>query len=251
MTAGVAQPPRQPYRLRRAVALLRYERIKALSLRSTRITIGALFVVLLIAGIDGLHAALRSTTRASVDPVYDVTDLVVAQYAAALLGVLAIAGEYATGAIRSTALAAPRRVHAYAAKAAVVAFLAFAVGSVYALLDLTVIRPALGHHAATIPTFTLARAVVGIGLYLALITMLAVGVCAALRYTAGALAILGVLLFLADQFTSYRYLPAAGTDFVRTVHRAGDSPWAGLGILTAWTATSLTVGAITLRRREL
>jgi ABC-2 type transport system permease protein len=88
-------------------------------------------------------------------------------------------------------------------------------------------------------------------LYLALITMLAVGLGAALRYSAGALAILGVLLFLADQFVSYRYLPVAGTDFVRTVHRAGDSPWAGLGILVAWTATSLTLGAIAVLRREL
>ena len=251
MTTGIAQPPLDKYQLRRAVALLRYEAIKALSLRSTWMAIGALSAVLLIAGVDGLHAALRSTTRESVDPVYDVTDLVVAQYAAAALGVLAITGEYATGAIRSTCVAAPRRVQAFVAKAAVVAFLSFATGSTYAVLDLNVIRPALGRHAATVPPVTLARAAVGVGLYLALIAVLAVGVGAALRYSAGAFAILALVLFLADQVISYRYLPVAGTDLIRTVHRAGASPWAGLGVLVAWTATSLTAGAIAVLGREL
>lgn len=251
MSARTTPPVRNTYWARRAGALVRCERIRLLSLRSTWIAIALLSALLLIAGVDGLRGALRGATRDSVDPVYDLANVAVAQFAAALLGLVAITGEYATGAIYSTALASPWRLHAYVVKAAVVAGLCFAAGAVYAALDLAVLRPALGNHAITVPAPTLVRAAVGVGVYLAFITLLAFGIGAALRYSAGALATLGALLFFADQVVSYRYLPAAGTDFVRAVHRSGQSPWQGLGVLATWTAASLIVGAIVFLRREL
>jgi ABC-2 type transport system permease protein len=249
VTTAALGLPHGSYACTRTRALLRAEWIKLRSLRSTWLTITVLLLVLVVGGIDTVHAALRSGVQHSVDPIYDTTSTLVAQYAAALLGVLAFTGEYATGSVRSSLLAAPRRLHLYAAKVAVAAALTFAGAAVYVVLDLAVIGPILGIHAAPVPVLSLARAAVGVPIYLALITLLAAGLAGAIRYSAGALAVLAALLIGAEQIIAQQYLPTAGTNFVRAARHSASAPWTGLAVLTLWTATSLTLGAVAYRRR--
>jgi hypothetical protein len=155
--------------------------------------------------------------------VYDTTDLILAQYAAAALGVLTVTGEYATRSGRSTVLAAPRRLHAYAAKAVVITGVAFGAGMAYTGVVLAVIRPLLGQHAAQQSGLALIRSAIGTDGYLALITLLGLGIDAATRYTAGALLLAAALLLLAPQVIVHQYLPVAGVNLAHATHVAAGS----------------------------
>jgi len=110
--------------------------------------------------------------------------------------------------------------------------------------------------------------VVGTGVYLALLALLALGLATVLRHTAGAIAAYaGVVLVLPiivsalpsslDDAIS-RYLPAnVGVTVVSTTtagHLLGGAPvfnpWAGLALIGGYTAAMLLLGAALLVRRD-
>ena len=255
--------------------LLRSEWTKIRSVRSTVWTL-AVFVVIcigftaLIAWLTeshwyGPHAASRDASAVS-DPVGFImgTGIGLGQLAIAVLGVLVITTEYSTGVIRASLLAVPRRVPVLAAKATVfaaivlvlteiVAFCSFFVGSAILHAHVPV---ALGDAGVT-------RAVVGAGLYLTVLGLLALAIGTMIRHTAGAIStIVGVVFvlpilsgLLPSSWGAHinAYLPEqAGTMITHTHETAGDllSPWQGFGVLCIWTVLALAVATYLLERRD-
>jgi ABC-2 type transport system permease protein len=108
------------------------------------------------------------------------------------------------------------------------------------------------------------RAGFGSVLYLALIALLSLGAATALREAAVAVgAVLGLLYVLpiiavfAGNAALSRHLQqiapmTAGLAIQATtgLNSLPISPWAGLGVLTAWAAGSLVLGAVLLRSRD-
>jgi hypothetical protein len=110
------------------------------------------------------------------------------------------------------------------------------------------------------------RAVVGAGLYLAVLGLLALGIATVIRHTAGAIsAFVGVVLVLplivqalpasiSDALA--RYLPANIGLVMFSTHGVPDriasafSPWTGFGILVLYAAVFLAVGGWMLVRRD-
>jgi ABC-2 type transport system permease protein len=189
------------------------------------------------------------------------------QAVAALFGVLAIGGEYATGMIAVTLTAMPRRGRVLAAKALVLAApvlaaSALAVGA--SMLAGALILPGHGFSGG----FDLAgppmwRAAGCAALYLTLVALLGLGVTAVVRDAAVATgAVLGLLylfpvIALAAGHRVARLLEqfgpmSAGTDAMATAGLSGLplAPWEGLGVVALWTAAALTLGALALRTRD-
>lgn len=247
------------------------EWIKVRSLRSTWWTL--LATVLIVAGLGTVFAAvhahqynqgnidfdlLRDPTQVSLRGIY------LGQLAVGVLGVLVVSGEYATGMIRASLTAIPRRWPVLAAKAAVLGVLLFVVAEAASFAAFLLGQAALAstHHQASLSTPGALRACFGAGVYLTIIGLLGVGLGFILRTTAGGIATLvGVVLILpllAQALPSpystdvTKYLPlSAGSQIISTrVDPSALSPWAGIGIAAAYAAAALVAGLYVLRRRD-
>jgi ABC-2 type transport system permease protein len=211
------------------------------------------------AGLGALAAAACSPGECSGDATRtSLTGLHIGQCVVAILAVLTIGGEYATGMMRVTLAALPHRPAVLAAKAAVLA---------------AVVLPAA---AAAVPASLLAgdgpsmtdgpvlRAAVGSVLYLLLVALLALGVATVVRNPAAAIGcVLGLLYLFPVVATSMsdetwqrrleRVGPmTAGQSIQATTDLANlpIGPWPGLGVLALWAGGALLVGALTLRARD-
>jgi len=204
------------------------------------------------------------------------------QLIAAVLGVLVISGEYGTGMIRSTMTAAPGRIGAYAAKALVLGVTTLVVAVVSVALTALATAPILGAKGVDVQfgeASVLLPLLGGAG-YLALVAVLAFGIGAIVRNTAGGLAVaLGLVLVLpivmqiiygttqgAWAYNVSALLPssAGGRIFAydgstqQTIAESNAdhglltlTPGQGLVVLLAWVAVSLVVGAILTKRRDV
>jgi hypothetical protein len=149
--------------------------------------------------------------------------------------VLAATAEYSTGTIVATLTALPRRVSAYAAKAAVVLGVALLVGQALAfgshLLGQSVLHGRQLDVGLGSPGVL--RCVLSAGLYLCVVTMVGFGLGALLRHPAAAVAALIAVVFLAygaaRAVEGWSYLPSqlllsnAG-DVVAQVHAVAAKP---------------------------
>ncbi|WP_067829808.1 ABC transporter permease subunit [Actinomadura kijaniata] len=193
----------------------------------------------------------------------------VGQAVVAVLAVLAVTGEYGTGMIRLTLAAMPRRTGVLAAKAAVLTGLTLAAGGVAVPVSLLVSRRVLlGNGFPPDPLDPtggpLLRAAVGSVLYLALVALLSLGVATAVRDSATAVGVVLGLLYLFPalilvvsdedwQRFLWKVSPTNAGLAVQATTRLADlplTPWAGLGVLAAWTAAALLGGGLLLRIRD-
>lgn len=121
------------------------------------------------------------------------------QLLVAVLAVLAVSDEYATGLVRTTLAAVPGRLRVLAAKLVVVVGLALAGGAVASLGSLLAARLVLAGAGVAPPSLAqepTLRAVAGTTLYLGAIALLGLGVALLLRDTAVALTTVAGLLYL-------------------------------------------------------
>jgi ABC-2 type transport system permease protein len=192
-------------------------------------------------------------------------ELLFAQLAIGVLGVLVVSAEYSTGTIRATFSAVPRRPMVLIAKVVVFGAVVLVVGEATSFAAF-----ALGQHllAGKTPTASLSdpgvlRAVLSGGLYLFALGLLALGLGAILRHTAAAIStFVGLLLvvpIIADALpTSFeqdvsRYLPAQiGTVMLSATHHGSDpfGPWTGFALLCGYAAVVLIVATVLLVRRD-
>ena len=256
------------------LGVVRSEWIKLRSLRSTWYSL--LAVVLIIDGLGTLFSVVRANRMENaIGPDgkligIDATQIslrgaFLAQLAIGVLGALVITGEYATGMIRSSLGAVPRRQPVLWTKAAVFAATVMIVSLVATLLGFLLGQQALAgtHQQATLSTPGALRAVIGAAVYLTLIGLLAVGLGFVIRSTAGAIATLvGIVLvapLLANALPSpysddvIKYLPlSAGQRIISTVNPDPNQlgPWTGIGVTALYALAALIAGAVLLNRRD-
>jgi ABC-2 type transport system permease protein len=205
--------------------LARSEWIKLCTVRSTYWTL--LLTVVGMAGFGALLTAAyarhySAAARRAFDPAaYSLSGFFLAQLAISVLGVTFITSEYATGSIRSTFTAAPQRVCVLAAKTAGFGAVAAATGIVSSFAAFFTGQALLAGKGigTTIGGPGSLRSVIGAGLYLAVLGLLALGLGTLIRRTAGGIAaIVGLVIILpvlvqglpsAWQAAISRYLPSA------------------------------------------
>jgi ABC-2 type transport system permease protein len=202
-----------------------------------------------------------------------LTGVQLGQAVVAVLAVLVISNEYSTGMIRVTLAAMPRRTVVLAAKAAVLSSLVLTAsvlsvaGSLLAgrlILPGHGFTPAHGFPLLSPDSPSVLRAAVGSVLYLALIALLSLGTATIVRDSAVAVGIVLGLLYLFPIVANvvgnaqwHRHLEQIGPMTAGLAIQATTdlrslpiSPWAGLGVLAAWSAGALAVGGLLLRLRD-
>ncbi len=252
------------------IRVLRSEWIKMRSLRSTTLTLfAAIIAMVVLAGVIGAATNARWNHEGFVEhlrfnPINrSLGGVNIAQLAVGVLGVLLISGEYATGMVRSTFSAVPRRlpvlwakVGLYASTIAVLmtgaSFAAFLVGQHF-----------LATHGTTLSAPHAVRAVIATAGYLTVIAVLAVALGFMIRSTAGGIATLfGLLLVLPGigqllptswQDHTLPYLPSnLGNAMYNVQPDPGSlSPGTALMVLMIWVVVFLVGAAVTLRVRDV
>jgi ABC-type transport system involved in multi-copper enzyme maturation permease subunit len=212
------------------------------------------------------YAHVSASDRATFDPAsFSLTGTFLAQLAVGVLGVLVITGEYASGMIRATIAAVPQRLSVLASKATVFAgvilvvmtaacFAAFIFGQT--ILSSKGVGTSLGSP-------NVLRTVIGTALYLAVLGLLALGLGAMIRRTAGAIAaFFGLILVLpviagllpSSMNAFQKFLPSnAGQALIDGSHHGSTpqlAPWVGFGVFCLWAAAALVIAGAMLVRRD-
>lgn len=268
MTALDLAPPNtgQAARLR---GVLQSEWTKIRSVRSTYWSIlGAVFALVGLGALFcGLYVARHGPGFAEFDAWRrSIRGVFLAQIAIGVIGILTITGEFGTGMIRSTFAAVPARNLVLAAKGLVFGAVVLVVGMVSAFAAFGIGQAILSDVNAGVslsdPGIT--RAVIGVGLYLTVIGLFALGIGTLIRHTAGAIATLFGILLVAPLLAAAlpspwdndvsKFLPGnAGLALIGAGITPGRplSPWTGFGVLCAWTAAVLALAAWSLRTRDV
>ncbi|MFC4242852.1 ABC transporter permease [Gryllotalpicola reticulitermitis] len=266
-----------------ALGLLRSEWIKLRTVRST-IWCYALIILLTI-GIGVLVSSLATLPTATTtgDAARSLTvtaatgGINLAVLIVSILGTLIITGEYATGMIRSTFTADPRRLGAIVAKMVILAVTAFITSGIAIWLNALIVWPILHHRGVDVQLGdpSVFMPLLGGSVFVTLISLLAFGFGLILRSTAGGLAtvlglllvapiILGILTGLthADwvgdlraifpdsaggQLVSYA-TPGSKTGIVNGILTLNG--WLGFWVMLGWDAVVLTVASVLVKRRD-
>ncbi len=262
---------RPAYRAASFADVLRCEWTKIRAVPSTWWTLTA--AVIIGIGLGALASALSAhqyakesvASRALWDPTsVSGAGLEIAQLAIGVLGVMIITSEYSTGAIRTSLAAVPRRGRLLAAKAVVLAGMTFAVSVVAAFAAFFVGQALISGRApaASLGQPHVLRALIGCGLYGALIGLLGLALGAVLRHAAAAIAVLVAVLFVLPAIAAElpssaehaveKYWPTQAGQQVTVVVRAGHtlSPWAGIALLGLFVAIASSAAFFMLNRRD-
>lgn len=249
--------------------VIKMEWIKLRSLRST-----GWIMAIFAAGMVGLAILVMSKVnwahwsaadRAEFDPTEEgFVGLALGQLVIGVMGAMIISGEYSSGMIRATLAAVPRRSRLLAAKAVVLAAVTLLAGEVLAFAGFLAGQAALpsGAPHATLGQPGVLRAVLMAGAYPCLIALIALGLGAVIRHTAGTIgALVGVIFVLplvllpfgGGHGTAQKFLPETiAENSITAVKPVTNSlgPWTGLGMLCLYAAVALAAGAMVLRRRD-
>jgi ABC-2 type transport system permease protein len=186
------------------------------------------------------------------------------QLALCVLGVIVIASEYTTGAIRSSLLAVPRRLPMLAAKVIVFAALELVVSAITVFVVFFATTGILHSHIdITLGQPGVLRATLGGIAYLVVLGIFAMAIGGLIRHTAGAIAtVIGLVLVVPPLIGLipgtianhvHGYMPTvAGQLIGQTRQQAADvlSPWQGFGVFCLWTVILLAASAVLLARRD-
>jgi hypothetical protein len=267
----VGQLPRLPHtgRVTQARVALS-EWTKLWSVRSTRwslvagvgFTIGVAALACFVVAHHWPHVSAHD--RADFHPLEpNLAGVQLAQLALGVLGVLVMTAEYSTGMIRASFTAVPKRLPVLWAKAGVYvavllalmipsAIIAFFVGE--SILSTQHIDVAFSHPGV-------ARAVIGAGLYLAVVGLFGLGLGAIVRNTAGGIGAFAGIMFVLPPLmnvlpTSWNnaaspYLPlSAGEAIMSTTSGNHLAPWTGLALFFGYALASVAIAAVLLVRRD-
>jgi ABC-2 type transport system permease protein len=256
---------------------LRSEWTKIRSVRSTAWALAAL--VVLGIGIGILATSSQAATwrhggiiqQALFDPTsVSLTGLLFGQLAVGVLGVLVMSAEYGTGTIRASLAAIPRRPVVLVAKLAVFAAVVLVVSEAVSFAAFFIGQAILSGRAptASLSEPGVARAVVGGGLYLTMLGIIALGLATIVRHTAGSIAVYVTIQLILPLVVSAfpakyghpvgRYLPAViGSSMTATTPQGAHAeflpsfpPWTGFGLLCLYGALAMVVGAVLMVRRD-
>jgi ABC-2 type transport system permease protein len=209
--------------------------------------------------------------RALFDPTsISLTGLLFGQLAMGVLGGLAVSAEYGSGSIRATFAAVPRRPVVLAAKAVVFAALSLVFCEAVSFASFFLGQSILSGSTptASLSQHEVLRAVIGGGLFLTVLGLLALGMAAIIRHTAGTIttfvAVLLILPLVVSAFPAKygwpvgRYLPATiGSAMTSTTSLGAHDSflpafpfWHGFAILCAYAVGALVIGGMLMVRRD-
>ena len=253
--------------LRRA---LRMEWTKLRSVRSTTWSLLAIAALTIVFG-----AVSCSTSHTEGIALGDEEDVVTvslvgvyfAQIAAVSLGALAVGSEYATGTIRPTFVAQPRRRTVLSAKVAIVVGLVLGVCVAATVIAFYAGQAILrgngftsenGYPAVTLADGSALRTVAIVAVYPALVALLSLALAVIVRHTATAISVLLGLLLV--PFIVGALLPHGLGEAIQKAspmvglaaqeRGAPIGPWAGFAVTAAWAAAALLVALWLIRRRD-
>jgi ABC-2 type transport system permease protein len=229
--------------------------------------IAAAALTVAVGALTASAMTCRFPVCAADAPKLSLTGVQLAQAVVAVLGVLAVGGEYGTGMITTTLAAMPRRGAMLAAKAAtltVPVLVAGAAGAAGSLLVGGWILPGHGYPGVSVLDGATLRAGLGSALYLALVALLSLGIATALRNSAAAIGVVLGLLYMfpiligavSDPRWERRLRQLGPGNAGQAIQTTVDlpslpiGPWQGLGVMAAWAAGALLVGWLVLRLRD-
>jgi ABC-2 type transport system permease protein len=255
-----------------AAGTLRAEVRKTAATRGTWVASGLL--VALTVGFS-LFLAGGTTTDATIRPGDNdiVTDalagVAIGVIVAAVIGAVAIGNEYGSGMIASSFAAQPNRRKVVVAKATIVGLLCTVLGEIAAFVSFFAVRPIQRRNGFDAPAYPdpdltsepVLRAVLGTGVLIGLIGLLALGIGLIVKRTAITIpVVIGLLLVPAmvavDEDvarTVQSVTPFAGFAIQHTVDRRDyyTAPWTGLAVTAAYAAVAVAGGIVVTRRRDV
>jgi ABC-2 type transport system permease protein len=254
-----------------ARGVLRSEWTKLASIRSPRWTL--LVAVALLIGLSAIICAvsaheyptMSASDRATFDPVgASLGGMYFAELAIGVLGVLAVTGDYATGMIRSSITAVPRRLPVLWSKLVVTGLVSLVVMTVAGGVSFWLGQALLGSHRVSITSTGALRSVVAAGVSSALIAVLALAIGAILRNTAAAISTFVGVFFVLPPLASLlpggvgdhlaTYVPSNAASAMLGAPETGAqalSPGAGVAVLAAYAVVLAVAAAVQLRRRDV
>ena len=271
-TAGRPSRPRVAGRQSFAGAV-RAEWIKLRTLTSTWVTSAITIVITVLFGAGLAIGYAGSPDRADQAKTMIAAGSVLGMIVVAVLGALVMTGEYASGQIRSSMMAVPRRGRLFVAKALVVSGFAFILGVVCVALSYALSYPFMKGHAGSLTDAHYLGLFWGTGLSFAIISLMAQGVGYLTRSTAGAITVVVSLLFVVPipfglmagrwQWATKvlgllpNTLSTAVSDPFSLAHhwgRAGTETflqhWQAIAVFAAWALIPLVIAGVIFTRRD-
>jgi ABC-2 type transport system permease protein len=250
--------------------VMRSEWTKLWSLRSTRWSLLLAFVAQ--AGLGPLAAAITMARwshlslgdRLTINPIdRSLAGWHLAQLAIAVLGVMTMTGEYATGMIRSSLVAAPKRLPVLWAKLLVFSAVTFVLMLVAALIGFLASQAIFTQHHVNVGLSAphAFQALIGAVLVTTVTGALCVGLGTILRHTAGGISmfvgvffVLPILLEILPSSTAdsiHPYLPSSAMGVAQAVQDSHTfSPWGGFALFCGYTAAVIVIAARLLLKRD-
>ncbi|MFI9555156.1 ABC transporter permease [Nonomuraea endophytica] len=251
-------------------AVLASEWLKLRSVGSTGYAVGATALTIVLGTVWTLYVANLADARGSIRAAAPEEGfLPLVQLSLAVLGVLAITSEQASGILRTSLAAVPRRGRLLFAKAAVVGGVTLTAGATVLIATYTISRLIAGDRALGFNDVGLLDGlptVLASALSVAVLALVGLGLGAATRSTAAGIFSVVSLLFVLPSVAAY--LPAPWNTRVASImlpnlvpqiagdrlsRRLGDGvlpPWAALLVLIAYGGAALLAGYLLLRRRD-
>ncbi|MFH9210704.1 ABC transporter permease subunit [Streptomyces globisporus] len=260
-----SQIPIRPATLGDAIAS---EWTKLRSVRATVWTLGVMVALMLTLGVGTALLLAANDTNLAGEPALalGLFGVLLGSLCVITLGVLTIGSEYSTGMIRTTLTACPSRARVLAAKAIVFFSLVFVITTVTATV-VAVFQTVILSGTVAASGGAWALATVGVGLYIAGLGLLSLGVGAIVRHTAGAITIMigvvllplvlapfmfaealrGVQRFLVEYSIPNQLSALYGT----TMTSSGPSAWEPLLVMLGLVAVALGGAVALLNRRDV
>ncbi|AWL86051.1 ABC transporter [Streptomyces sp. TSRI0445] len=241
---------------------------KLRSVRATVWTLGVMVALMLTLGVGTALLLAANDTNLAGEPALalGLFGVLLGSLCVITLGVLTIGSEYSTGMIRTTLTACPSRARVLAAKAIVFFSLVFVITTVTATV-VAVFQTVILSGTVAASGGAWALATVGVGLYIAGLGLLSLGVGAIVRHTAGAITIMigvvllplvlapfmfaealrGVQRFLVEYSIPNQLSALYGT----TMTSSGPSAWEPLLVMLGLVAVALGGAVALLNRRDV
>ncbi|WP_043640827.1 ABC transporter permease subunit [Nonomuraea candida] len=251
-------------------SVLSSEWVKLRSLASTYHTIGTAALMLVLGVLWTFYVSSLADERGSLRAAAPEQGfLPLLQMSLAVLGVLAITSEYATGVIHTSLITVPKRGRLLLAKAGIVGIATFLAASLILLVTYGASRLIAGGRRLGFNEASFADdlpMLLSSGLSATALALVGLGLGAAIRSTAGAIVSVVALLFVLPGVVNY--LPPPWNTRLATIllpnlvpqiveqrlsSRLGDGllpPWAALGVLLIYPIIALIIGLIALERKD-
>ena len=273
-TTSAAEPPAAVGPVGGRVTLrrvIRSEWTKLWTLRSTRWSLLLAFVAQ--AGLGPLIAAIEMARwsqlsvleRLTINPIdRSLGGWHLAQLAVAILGVMTITGEYHTGMIRSSLMAAPRRLPVLWAKLAVFSAVTLVLMLIAAFIGFLGGQAIFAEHHvnATLGAPHALRAIFGAALFTTATGAMCIALGTIVRRTAGGIALFVAVFFVLPGLVAILpsatanainpYLPSTlGQATAQALAQPNQlAPWAAYAVFCGYTAAVVAIGAVLLLRRD-